>query len=111
MVDRLVNISASFRGVTNLFDPNVKTLTGWITTFNNTVKQTALTRVIETGYTGSVTPDLIYEKAFTYSRSLWEPGLIDTIPVLNATGLVKSATRTADLVSLIASTFIGNKAL
>jgi hypothetical protein len=105
MVDHFINISQTIRGITNLTDPSVKNLAAWITTKSNTVKTTSMTALNESGYTSSVTPDLIYEKTFTYSREVWMPGLEHTVPGIDFLGLVNSAAKITDLSALIVANF------
>jgi hypothetical protein len=105
MVDRLVGISDSIRGFTNLTDPSINSLAGWLTIKENTIKTTSVVHISESGYTSSVLPDLLFQKAFTYTRDVWEPGYLDTIPLLHYGDIIKDAHSTADLLGLIVSNF------
>jgi hypothetical protein len=105
MVDRVADISGTIRGLTNLLDPSIKSLAGFVVTKSNTVKSTALTGIDAVGYTSSVSPDLIFDKDFSYSRDIWVPGYADVVPSLNLGGLTSSVTRTTDLLTLILTNF------
>jgi hypothetical protein len=105
MVDRFINISNSVRGLTNLSDPNVDILTGWIVTKREFVLEYTLTALNESGYTHIVTPDTVYRREFTYQREVWEPGLQDTIPGFTPHELINSATKLTDLITLSIALF------
>jgi hypothetical protein len=105
MVDRFVGISNSIRGFTNLTDPSIKSLAGWLTIKENTVKTISVVHINESGYTSSTLPDLLFQKSFAYSREIWEPGYLDTIPLLHFGDIIKDAHNTADLIGLIVSNF------
>lgn len=107
MVDRVLDISGMIRGITNLLDPNVRILAGWVR-----AKEALDTSIIaETqyipGYTITMDADLVLDKKFVYQRTPWLPSVSDTLPSANARGLVKDATSLLDLLTLTYSRLRG----
>jgi hypothetical protein len=102
MVDRVVNISQGLRGLTSLFDPNVKVLTGWTRYKKSQV--TTLSWIREEGadgYTNTHIPDVTDDLSFIYHRDTWEPNVYDLAPVEKPLGLIKDITSIIDLLSLV----------
>jgi len=102
MVDRVINISSSIQAFTNLVDPNVKILNGWITT-KETKVQTAQLSDHSSLTILSLTADVHTRKSFEYRRLAWSPSILDTIAPINYSGLINSVTNIMDLGSLIVS--------
>jgi hypothetical protein len=102
MVDRVVDISAFWRSVTNLSNPSTHFLAG-STRVKYTHERFISAYDIEPGGWGVITlgPDMNYHKSFIYDRVLWSPSFVDTIPTLDLKGLVNSATKITDLSALI----------
>jgi len=108
MVDRLVNISASIKAVTNLADPDLKILAAWKTvrsemTYKFSIDSLEDTRPDPGVWTFNGSPCLDGE--FKYTRVEWQPELSDTIPPIHTEGLVADITSTADLIALSISAF------
>jgi hypothetical protein len=102
MVDRIVNLSGFFRGITNLTNPSIKKLAGSYR-YKYSYERTISAQSIDAGSWGliNLNPDTNYTYSFTYSRSVWDPTFVDTIPTLDFKGLYDSVTKTADLVAII----------
>lgn len=107
MVDRVYNISDAIRGITNLLDPNLSILTGWITTKRTEISSISAIAIREPGYGSTVTPDTDKTTLFYMHRTVWEPSFIDTVPVFKPGNLVNDATKIADLLALSIKLIIG----
>jgi hypothetical protein len=105
MVDRFYNISDFFGGAVNLLDPNVKVLAAWIVTKRERTSSIGVRKIVESGYTSTISPDDIVDREFYFTREVWVPSLADTIPKLNPLGLVDSAAKVTDLLALIIQNF------
>jgi len=103
MVDRVANISASIRAVTNLLDPDVEIITGWVVIKSTHKVATKFTSQTNPGYAVIVSPDTYVSLKGKYERQAWHPSLYDTIPPVDFGGLVRELTQTADLVALLHS--------
>jgi hypothetical protein len=101
MVDRMFNVSAFVKGVTNLADPNVKILAASVTNKTELADNMMLTAIDSPTFVGSAHGETRIEKYFQYKRDPWSPSYSDTYPKLNIKGLVDDATKVADLVALI----------
>jgi hypothetical protein len=101
MVDRVVDISSFLKGVINLSDPSISILCGSFREKHiSFIKDYASASNGSTG-TGSGTSNVSVLKNVQYLRSPWSPSVLDTIPKSNFWNLVNSATKMADLVSLV----------
>lgn len=100
MVDRVVDISGSIRSLTNLLDPNVEILAGWVT--EKETLESKLQHISETlpGWTLVIVGDEVVEQEFTYSRTVWSPGASDAMPTFDIKGLVSDAKYITDLCAL-----------
>lgn len=101
LVDRMVNISESIRGFTNLVDPSVSILGASVTRRDDEHLDYSCYKQTHSGYTVVISPDTVMNHKFRYSRSLWHPTFRDVLPGVNPLGLVDSTTKVADLVALI----------
>lgn len=101
VVDRVVDISSSIRALTNLLDPNVKILTGWVTTKQELENQLEHLAQYNPPWTVSIDGDLVVDHKFTYDRAVWTPTAFDTVPVVDFNGLIEDAKSITDLCSLI----------
>jgi hypothetical protein len=106
MVDRVVDISTSIRGITNLANPSIQMLAGF-TVEKTTAERTTSAQSIDPNGWGSISlgPDAVYYKSFLYERSVWTPSLMDATPTLHLKKLANSATKLTDLVALGISLF------
>ncbi len=103
MVDRVLDISKSMRGLVAFLDPSVKILGAW----TSEKKEVTTTRTWE----GHVSPivqsvlrgdlDTISVKTESYSREPWEPALGDLIPEFRVGNLADTSIKIADLAALI----------
>jgi len=101
MVDRVVDISSMIRGVTNLLLPNLEILAGCIVEKKHLERFITAASISDGGWgTITLTPDTVRTKTFLYERTVWSPGLADTVPPLNLQGLYSDSTRVADLLAL-----------
>jgi hypothetical protein len=105
MVDRVLNISRTLRGLLNLLDPSVKILAGW-----SVEKDSRNTKYREFnhgvgGWSTQVQGDWVRNKTFRYTRETWTPSIADTVPVPELGNLYSSAASVADLFALIYSKF------
>lgn len=101
MLDRFINVSRITRGVTNLLDPTVRILAGWVVTKDaDTRELTYVDQVRNDGWNTVVSGDLLQDDFFTYRRDTWAPSLSDVVPPITPVGLIEDASKTADLISL-----------
>lgn len=102
MVDRLINISQTLRGMEAFLDPNVKFLAGWVTTKTGRTRSISAIADVNTQVVGTLTsPDTNSLDDFVYDRTIWEPSFFDTIGSFDPKGIIADSTKVADLVSLI----------
>lgn len=101
MVDRVVNISQYIRGVTNLLDPNVKILAGFVTTRTDANVKTFQSGLDNPNYTLTLEPDVIDYTKYSYQREVWVPSFGDALPPSDLENLVSDARKVLDLSSLI----------
>jgi len=102
MVDRVYNLSHMLKALTNLADPNVTILAAWSTT----KREVEQTRKVEnythpSALSTSLSPDIERYKTFSYNRVVWEPTISDAVPPFRKDQLVDSASKVADLASII----------
>jgi hypothetical protein len=100
MVDRVWNITKMIRGITNLADPNVEILAGWVRAKEELVSTVRLTGQTVPGYTVTASGDLVTDKTFVYNRSPWTPRVSDTYPTTTKGRLVEDASSILDLLTL-----------
>jgi hypothetical protein len=105
MVDRVVNISDSIRGLTNLLDPSVKILAGSLTEKTDRKFSAQLISQSSSGYAVSINADVFHDDQFSYNRTVWKPTASDTLPPVQIGGLVRDVTSTTDLLALILANF------
>lgn len=105
MIDRIVDISGMIRGLTNLVDPGVKILAGWVSERQTDSVELRLTRIQATAFSVIAAGETFSDSAFVMKRDPWSPTLSDTDPTINIKGLVEDATKIADLSALIVSAF------
>lgn len=105
MVDRVVNISRTVRGLTNLLDPSIKIKGGWSGYRRTSLRSTSLVKQVTSGWQFQITPQTSMFRQNTKIREVWEPSLIDTVPTINIKGLVDDSTKIADLGALIIQNF------
>lgn len=101
MVDRILNISQSVRGIQNFLDPNVRYLASWVTKKTLCDRTISFTDQVIDSYAISISPDLERKEEFSYTRDVWEPTLSDTVGSFDPTGLVDDIPKVVDLCSLI----------
>lgn len=103
MVDRVLNLSQTVRGLTAFLDPNVEMLGAWAS------EKTMLTQTEEwLGHESDIVQsvekaetDAIVQSVDSYSRTVWEPTFSDLVPPLRLSELVSSSSKIADLAALI----------
>jgi len=105
MVDRVINVSDIVRGVTNLLDPNVKILAGWTVLKDTHTQSWEYFHETNGSYQVTIVPDTSTWTTFKYEWVPWYPTALDIIPPSDIGGLVKDATTTTDLLSLIYARF------
>jgi len=104
MVDRVLDVTRFSQGVINLADPRVTLLMGCYTIHeDDSWSQTCFDRTV--AESTIVTSDTYTRANHKYVRSPWSPSVSDTVPKLNLAGLTDSATKIADLTSLILGNF------
>lgn len=101
MVDRVLDISSAIRGLTNLANPNVRLLTGWVTHKRERKCSYNCTAVEHPSYDTTVKGEKLTHHTFDFSRNGWTPSVADTVPRFNPGGLVDDATKIADLAALV----------
>lgn len=101
MADRIVNISNCIRGLTNLSDPTVNILAGWVVTKKTVSSKRRLSLTNPPGWTGTTSFDTVVNETFTYDRTTWQPGVQDTVPAFTPKYLVSDISKTLDLLALV----------
>jgi hypothetical protein len=102
MVDRVVNITNSVRGLTNLKDPDVSILAGWSVQKVNAVRRITHTGDTQPAYSlNSFKSSVTVTDVWKYDRVVWDPSVSDLIPPFSLSGLIKDATKTLDLATLV----------
>jgi hypothetical protein len=101
MVDRVVNLTDTFKGLINLSDPSVEILAGWVTTKRDHQYSISLREQEQSGYSIIISPDTDRTKSFLYEREVWSPSYSDTIPNHGILGLVDDSVKVVDLLTLI----------
>lgn len=102
MVDRVVNISRILGGIRALSDPSVSMLGAGIVEKKTTETSWSIQTIDHPSWFESVSGDSVIDKHGSYQRSIWSPGLADSLqaPVVFA-GLTKDVNSTLDLTALI----------
>jgi hypothetical protein len=101
MVDRVTNISTALRGLSALADPKVSILTGGVVWKESSRENWLYTDQYDPPYVVSVAADLWQTREFLYDRNIWAPTVVDAFAPVNWGGLVRDATKIADLAALI----------
>jgi hypothetical protein len=101
MVDRVVQVSDSIRGLTNLLDPYVEIKAGFVVTKEDLSSQVRWTGDDHPQTNVTLFGDTVTDTAFRYSRQVWTPTLKDTLPKFNIKGLVTDASTLTDLLTLV----------
>jgi hypothetical protein len=100
MVDKVVNVSASIRGLTVMSDPSIEILDGGYSENLSEVETWKFLTQVDPPYVSSVSADTWERTKTLYSRSVWKPGIRDLIPSEGDwKGLVKDATSIADTLA------------
>jgi len=107
MIDRIVSIKSSLQSFLNLVDPNVEILGGFVTrreehTYSMQLTELELANTSYTDLTWSALPHVSQE--FTMTREKWDPSIGAALPLPNPVELINSASKVADLVSLLSLT-------
>lgn len=105
MVDRVVDISGAIQGITQLSNPQVQILAGWVTHHWHSERKNRVTMLVQSGFAWDVAGDTFESGFHQYHREPWVPSFVDAIPEINLTGLVDDATKLLDLTSLILAGF------
>ncbi len=101
MVDRVVQVSDSIRGLTNLLDPYVEIKAGFVVTKEDLSSQVRWTGDDHPQTNVTLFGDTVADTAFRYSRQVWTPTLKDTLPKFNIKGLATDASTLTDLLTLV----------
>jgi len=106
LVDRVINISDSVKGLTALADPNVEFLAA-----STVERETVINTAIGLGFTNPAwsltSSDTFSHTRFSYVRTVWFPSWTDTIPSIDLSGLVDSVTKFTDVLALSVSYLTG----
>lgn len=101
MVDRIANVSAAIRGLTNLADPRINILAASCTRRDSDELSFALADESRGGWTISASGETRTRKYFTYERETYSPSISDVVPPVNIRGLAKDTTELLDTTNLI----------
>jgi len=101
MVDRVANVSNCVSGVANLVDPSIVILAAGVVTKADKLTTCKVLSDVNPEWSASGDGETVEQRLFTFTRSMWNPTVSDTIPQVNLTGLVKDATSVIDLLALI----------
>lgn len=101
MIDRVLDITSSIKGLMNLSDPSLK-IRGASVTSKRRLKTTASFHYPpQAGWTNwNVSFDRRHQEDFVMVRDVWLPGPQDLIPPETLGGLVSSVTSAVDLLTL-----------
>jgi hypothetical protein len=103
MIDRLIDISGSIRGLTALLDPSVAIHAGWTVRKKEVDLSSTLTYTPLDSFQS--TSGGKHEITFTYQREEWNPSALDAIPGITPINVVNSVTKVMDLIALIVQRF------
>jgi len=107
MIDRLIDVSSSLRGIFNLLDPEISMLYSFDSLKFENISYRS---IIGTDHVNSsVIPDREEYKDFHYIRTVWPITFFDVVPPVNFSGLISSSQRVADLVALIIQNLNGSR--
>jgi len=107
MLDRIISIKNSIKSFTNLVDPNVEILGGFVTrreeqTYSIQLVECDLADTRYDALTWSALPHV--SQTFTYTREKWDPSITNALPLPNPVELVNSVSKVADLLALLTLT-------
>jgi hypothetical protein len=105
VVDRVVNIGNGITALTNLSDENISILGGWVSIRKDDSVIMELLSQTEAGHTFTISNCKQTRTTKSYSRGSWVPNVFDVVPPVVPGGLVKDATKIADLAALVYSNF------
>jgi len=103
MVDRVINISASIKALTNLADPDLKILTAWSTIRQNYSEKWLYLSVQDTRAAPSswtLSGDVCKNTEFKYKRDVWIPSVADAVPPIQTDRLLADVTSITDVLAL-----------
>lgn len=83
MLDRVWNVSTMIKGLTNLSDPTIKILGGWITVTEEEQKTATLESQTIPAWSCSTNSDTAYTETYLKTRALWTPSVFDTLVPVN----------------------------
>jgi len=101
MVDRVVNVSRSIRGLMNLADPQIRFLAASTTLKETSINSFRLTEESRASWDINANGETRIREDFLYSRELYSPSSKDAIPDFTPKNLVNDLTKVLDLTSLI----------
>lgn len=101
MIDRVVAIGSSIRGLTTFLDPSIKILGATVSTTTLSTATRSVLSQTHAKWNVTIVPDVRSDTTESYVRSLWTPTALDLVPPVLPGGLVSSITNTADLFALI----------
>ena len=101
MVDRVVDVSSAIRGLANLADPNVRILAASVVIKKDEQSWHQMTNRKTSGWHHEVVGEKRINKEFVYKRITYRPSFADTLPPINFGGLTDTATKLADLTTII----------
>jgi hypothetical protein len=104
MVDRLLDLSSFSKGVMNLADPSVTILAASFR-LKDTVERTFVITGRTDPKTSFLSSDTLNVTEFSYTRTVWVPSVLDTLPEFTPGVVVDSASKITDLFALIANRF------
>lgn len=102
MYDRVLDVGSAIRGLTNIVDPSVSILSGTVSVLQTSQQEISVIKHgPQAGYPSTVSPDVDVFKTTSYTRSVWQPNVLDVVPPFTLGNLVKDFTSMADLAALI----------
>jgi hypothetical protein len=101
MIDRVLDIGKSIKGLTNLASPNLSILAAGYTIKRQFEHNLLLTGQTQPGWNIHCSGDLVTLSHESYRRVLWTPDIFDLAPTFDSGGLIRDAKSIADLLSLI----------
>jgi hypothetical protein len=104
MVDRVITVKKSIEGLLNLIDPTVDMKGAFLVRKSLDSHQVTLNSVVPGDIHTAITafsPQPHLHEIFTMERDEWIPNLSASLPLLNPKELIRDATATADLASLL----------
>jgi hypothetical protein len=101
MVDRMYDVGAAVRGLTNLVDPSISYLAANTTIKSHSVKTEQLTSMSIDDATGSALGEVLLSESVAMDRIPFSPSVAQLLPTFKPRGLVDNAEKVADLLALI----------